>query len=84
MCALCWQTEGGLARQVVALAGETPARLLRTGGAGSVVMTAKCVSGILLEQEIGKGVLDLCYIDPLATSDWDPASTPGAAFNSKV
>lgn len=25
------------------MAGETPARLLRTGGAGGVVMTAKCV-----------------------------------------
>lgn len=43
MCALCWQTEGGLTRRVGALASETPARLLRTGGAGGVVMTAKCV-----------------------------------------
>lgn len=29
-------------------------------------------------------MLDLCYIDTLAASDWDPASTPGAAFNRKV
>lgn len=46
---------------------ETPARILRTEGPGCVIMITKYV-GVLLQQEIGEEVDDLCYIDLLVDS----------------
>lgn len=56
------------------MTSETPARILRTEGAGCVIMITKYV-GALLQQEIGEEVRDLCYIDLLVDSSWGARAT---------